>query len=39
MSMIDVYSFVTIITIMMSGLIGLTWWYWSGRRPVKHSHL
>lgn len=37
MSNIDVYSFITVLLLLGSGLASLSLWYWSGRRPIKHT--
>lgn len=38
MSNLDFYSFLTILSLIIIGLISLSVWYWSGRRPIKHMN-
>ena len=33
--MIELYSLITILFIIIVGVAGLAFWYWSGRRPLK----
>ncbi|MCO4567744.1 hypothetical protein Si077_00767 [Streptococcus infantarius subsp. infantarius] len=35
LSMIELYSLITILLIIIVGVTGLAFWYWSGRRPLK----
>lgn len=33
--MIELYSLITILFIIIVGVASLAFWYWSGRRPLK----
>lgn len=33
--MIELYSLITILLIIIVGVTGLAFWYWSGRKPLK----
>lgn len=35
--MVGFYSLITILLIVVVGVVSLALWYWSGRRPSKHS--
>lgn len=35
--MIELYSLITILLIIIVGVAGLAFWYWSGRRPLKST--
>ncbi|SDB30265.1 hypothetical protein SAMN02910293_01505 [Streptococcus henryi] len=38
MTRIDLYSFITIVTIVTLAVTSLSIWYWSGRRPSKDNY-
>lgn len=33
--MVELYSLISILFIIIVGVVSLAFWYWSGRRPLK----